>query len=214
MRWKLAAASLSAVAVASAGGLAAGTAVAPPVSAVQAVQVSQDHAAHQAYYAEGTIRLVKEPHYCLTYPINPIEGAKVFWYPCTTYKGKPLPLQMWYTEKVLGVGSISMWGYPWVMGKSHTNSDLYARVWKLAEQPKMKFYTTLQIINHGSEGYQVWIKLGDKVFVLSGPKNMNDKTAKRKPYYATFTNGSDLHKRWWGIEFRPDFKPMDSVAPR
>jgi len=170
--------------------------------------------ANQVYYAEGTIRLVNEHNFCLTYPINPEEGQRIFWYPCTTLHGKPIDLQMWYTEKVLGVGSISMYGYPWVMGKSHTTRDLYARVWKLAEQPKMHFYTTFNIIFHNHMGWQAWMKIGPKVFVLSGPKGMTAKRAKIKPYYATLTNGSDLRKRFWGLDFVPGFKLMDQVPGR
>lgn len=200
-------AAMAAVATFATVGLAAGTAVASTVPTTSVVQTT----AHRnvVYYAEGTIRPVNQKHFCLTYQIAETEGSRVFWYPCTTVHGKPLSLQMWYTEKVLGVGSISEWGYPWVLGKSHNNRDLYARVWKLAEKPKMKFYTTVHIIFHEHLGWQVWMKIGPKVFVLSVPRKMDEKKAKVHAYYATFTNGSDLKKRDWNLYFDPGFKVMD-----
>jgi hypothetical protein len=188
-----------------------------PAAAATSLRTVQTHSqVHRnvVYYAEGTIRLVAEHNYCLTYPINPAEGDRTFWYPCTTYKGKPVDIQMWYTEKVLGVGSISMLGFPWVMGKSHTNSDLYARVWKLSERPKQHFYTSFNIEWHNHIGWQAWMKVGPKIYVLSGPKNMSAKQAKVKPYYATLTNGNDLRKRFWAIDFVPGFKVMDQASSK
>ena len=171
-------------------------------------------ARNTVYYAEGTIRLVAQHNFCLTYQIAETEGSRVIWYPCTTIHGKPLSLQLWYTEKVLNVGSISEWGYPWVLGKSHTARDLYARVYKLAEKPKMKFYTTFNIDFHEHIGWQAWMKIGPKIYVLSGPKGMNATKAKVKPYYATLTNGKDLRNRHWALDFVPGFKAMDSTPGR
>lgn len=164
--------------------------------------------ANTVYYAEGTIRPVKQPKWCLTYPINPAEGDRVFWYPCTKLKnGHYVDIQLWYTEKVLGIGSISMLGFPWVMGKAHSSRDNYARVWKLAEQPKMHFYTSFHIVTYRS-GWIIYLHLGNNSLYLTNPRAMKASVARVKAYYAKFAKWANPDVYTQEFEFVPGFKEM------
>jgi len=169
---KFAAAVFSAVIAVSLAGVAA-EAASPPAAHSPAPAV----AAVPAYNAVGVIRPADNPHWCLTWAIDPQDGSSSFWLPCI----KNFSEQKWFLFKAQNVGQVA----PYIAGNlvlGQLGRSNRAALYDFVEHAT-RLNSIVHYLNY-QKGTAAYILSKKNPEFLTAAAHL--RTTAKKPYYATW----------------------------
>jgi len=169
---------VSGAAIAASLGIAA-TADAVPASPVSAAGISSSPAAAAvpAYNAVGVIRPVDNPHWCLTWAIDPQDGSSSFWLPCI----KNFSEQKWFLFKAQNVGQVA----PYIAGNlvlGQLGRSNRAALYDFVEHAT-RLNSIVHYLNY-QKGTAAYILSKKNPEFLTAAAHL--RTTAKKPYYATW----------------------------